>query len=307
MNNKQFTAWRRASHHPNVMAPAYRRKPLIMGVLNVTPDSFSDGGCFFEPEQAYLRAQVMIAQGADLIDIGGESSRPGAVSISTAEELARVIPVIERIRAMHDICISIDTRKADVMFAAVEAGASFINDISALSDNHALAVAADCDVPVCLMHMQGTPDSMQNNPYYATDIVDEINWFFEQRIDACVQAGVARERLILDPGFGFGKSVQHNLLIVKRLIEFQQHKLPILLGVSRKSTIGAVLQKTASEQLPGGLALAVYAALQGVSIIRTHDVDETNQALTIIDAIGHRGVGMNSIPSYRRDKTDESP
>lgn len=268
------------------MAPGYRRKPLIMGVLNVTPDSFSDGGCFLEPEQAYRRAQVMMNQGVDVIDVGGESSRPGAALISTTEELARVIPVIKRIREKHDICISIDTCKADVMFAAVEAGVSFINDISALSDKNALSVVADCNVPVCLMHMKGTPDSMQNQPYYATDIVDEINHFFEQRIDACAQAGIARERLILDPGFGFGKSVQHNLLLVKRLLEFQQHQLPILLGVSRKSTIGTVLQKSVSERLPGGLALAVFAALQGVSIIRTHDVDETNQALTIIDSIG---------------------
>jgi dihydropteroate synthase len=285
MNSLQFIEWCRV-RTPTVLSPAFQRKPLVMGVLNITPDSFSDGGSFLDPNHAYQRAQVMIGQGADLIDIGGESARPGAKAISSAEEIKRVLPVIERIRATSDICISIDTHKSEVMRAAVNGGASVINDIMALSDVEALSSVAELDVPVCLMHMQGKPSSMQQNPHYSTDVVIEINQFFHQRIEACVLAGIRREHLLLDPGFGFGKTVQHNLQLVRRLNEFQQHGVPLLLGVSRKSTIGAVLQKDVSERLPGSLALAIFAALNGVSIIRTHDVDETNQALKMIDAIG---------------------
>jgi len=254
-----------------------------MGVLNITPNSFSDGGVFLDETHAYQRAQEMIAEGADIIDIGGESSRPGSTGVSVAEELARVIPVIERIRASSDICISIDTCKAEVMDAAVKAGATFINDIRALTAEGALSVASRLNVPVCLMHMQGDPNSMQDNPLYTGDVVDEINHFFHERIDVCIRGGIAREHLLIDPGFGFGKSVLDNLLIIKRLNEFQQHHVPVLLGVSRKSTIGAVLKRDVLERLPGAIALAVYAAMQGVSMIRTHDVDETNQALQMID------------------------
>jgi dihydropteroate synthase len=256
-----------------------------MGILNVTPDSFSDGGHFLEVSAACQHAEQMLTQGVDIIDIGGESTKPGAEEIPCSEELARIIPVIEHIRAVSDICISVDTSKAEVMQAAIEAGASLINDVAALSGDGALAVAADLKVPVCLMHMQGAPKSMQNNPHYADNVVDEINQFFQQRIEACLAAGFSREQLILDPGFGFGKSIQHNLCIVKRFSEFQQHALPLLLGVSRKSTIGAVLEKTVSERLTGSLATEIVAALQGVSIIRTHDVGETNQALQMVHAI----------------------
>ena len=256
-----------------------------MGILNVTPDSFSDGGHFLDSRAAYLHAIHMIEQGVDIIDIGGESTKPGAEAISCAEELARIIPVIERIRAVSDICISVDTSKAEVMQAAIAAGASFINDVAALSGDDSLATAARLNVPVCLMHMQGVPKSMQDNPSYTDNVVDEINLFFQQRIDACLKAGFCREQLILDPGFGFGKSVQHNLSIVKRFSEFQQHGLPLLLGVSRKSTIGAVLQKGVSERLTGSIATEIVAALHGASIIRTHDVGETNQALQMVDAI----------------------
>lgn len=263
----------------------YLRKPLIMGVLNVTPDSFSDAGRYLNLDAACQRARVMIEQGADMIDIGGESTRPGAAATSCTEELARVIPVIEHIRATSDICISIDTQKPDVMEAAVHAGASMINDINALQQDGALPLVARLRVPVCLMHMRGTPETMQDNPQYEEDIVDDINQFFHQRIEACLQVGIEREYLIIDPGFGFGKSVSHNLLILKRLAEFQQHRLPVLLGVSRKSTLGAVSQKIVSERLPAGLAAAVFAALHGVTMIRTHDVDETRQGLDMIDAI----------------------
>ena len=261
------------------------RKPLVMGILNITPDSFSDGGEFMNVQHAYERAQELIAQGADIIDIGGESSRPGATPVSCEEELARVIPVIERIRAVSDVCLSIDTVKARVMEAAVGAGASLINDIKALTDPGSLSMAARLNVPVCLMHMQGTPISMQDKPEYSSDIIDEINDFFMQRIDACLQAGIARKHIILDPGFGFGKTKDHNLTIIKRLSEFQKHQCPILLGVSRKQTIGLVLNKSPLERSVGGLAVAVFAAMQGVSIMRTHDVDNTQQALTMTQAI----------------------
>ena len=256
-----------------------------MGILNVTPNSFSDGGYHLDVNHAYHRAQEMIEHGADIIDIGGESSKPGAETVSHAEELARVIPVIECIRGASDICISIDTCKAEVMQAAVTAGASIINDIKALTDVASLAVASRLKVPVCLMHMQGNPQMMQENPTYSSDVIDEINLFFQQRIVACLNAGISRENLILDPGFGYGKTVHHNLCIVNRFGEFRQHHLPLLLGVSRKSTIGAVLRKAVNERLSGGIATAVFAALQGVSIIRTHDVNETNQALQMLHAI----------------------
>lgn len=285
MNSEQFYQWCSQSFRPAVQSSTYLRKPLIMGILNVTPDSFSDGGHFLESSAAYQHAQLMIEQGVDIIDIGGESTKPGADEVSCVEELSRVIPVIERIRLGSDICISVDTSKAEVMQAAIATGATLINDIKALTADGALAVAANLNVPVCLMHMQGVPKSMQDNPHYTNNIIDEINAFFQQRIEACLAVGISRDRLILDPGFGFGKSVQHNLCIVKRFGEFQQQGLPLLLGVSRKSTIGAVLQKTVSERLVGGIATEVFAALQGASIIRTHDVGATKQALQMLDAI----------------------
>lgn len=290
MNSKQFYHWCAQSFTPSVETSFYLRKPLIMGILNVTPDSFSDGGCFLEVNAAYDHAQYMIKQGVDIIDIGGESTKPGVDEVSCDEELSRVIPIIERLRAESDICISIDTYKAEVMQASVAAGASLINDVKALTAEGALCAAVNLKVPVCLMHMQGISKSMQDNPYYADDVVNEINVFFQQRIKACLEAGFPREHLILDPGFGFGKTVHHNLSIIKRLNEFQKHELPLLLGVSRKSTLGAILQKNVLERLSGGLAMEIYAALQGVSIIRTHDVAETNQALQTIDAI----VNMNA-------------
>lgn len=280
MNPTELHAWLQdfKSGTPNLS------KPLIMGVINVTPDSFSDGGVFIKSDDAYRQAMTLLEQGADILDIGGESSRPGAISVPLNEELARVIPVIKQIRASSDVCISIDTCKAEVMKEAVDSGASIINDINALQDVNALKMVADLNTPVCLMHMQGVPRSMQNNPYYE-DVVDEVNRFFKQRIRACVEAGIARNKLILDPGFGFGKTTVHNLQLLKRMAFFQQHKLPILLGVSRKSTLGVVLQKKVSERVIGGITAAVYAMINGASIIRTHDVDEMKQACKILNAI----------------------
>ncbi|MBA2650724.1 MAG: dihydropteroate synthase [Tatlockia sp.] len=283
MNTEQFKQWRESYKTTNL------KKPLIMGVLNVTPDSFSDGGLYYQPEQALKQAHLMIAAGADLIDIGGESTKPGALTVSCEEESARVIPVFKQLTRESEICLSIDTRKAALMRDAVYAGASIINDISGFRSEDSLAMAAELNVPLCIMHMQRDPQTMQSNPSYERDVVDEINSFFEQRITACQAAGIKRTNIILDPGFGFGKTVEHNLRIVNQIAQFSKHKLPIMLGVSRKSTLGAVLNTPVDQRLAGGLAVAVFAALQGVAIIRTHDVAETNQALTMVQAINKMG------------------
>lgn len=259
--------------------------PGVMGILNVTPDSFFDGGAYVAPSKAYDRAMVMIDEGAAIIDIGGESSRPGALPVSTQQELDRVIPVIERVRATHAVCLSIDTSKASVMSAAVQAGASMINDVCALREEGALAMAARLQVPVCLMHMQGKPVSMQASPSYSDEMISDLHLFFNERIEACLCAGLSRDLLWLDPGFGFGKSHAHNLKMLKNVNAFQAHGLPIILGVSRKQTLRHVLGQGHSAGLIGGIALAVYAVLNGVSIIRTHDVAETVLALNMIKAL----------------------
>ncbi|CEK11991.1 dihydropteroate synthase [Legionella hackeliae] len=281
MNSRQFQQWCELYQQPS----AYQQKPLIMGILNVTPDSFSDGGKFLQRDLAVKHALNMIASGADLIDIGGESSRPGAESVSCEEELARVIPVIERLREETDSCISIDTTKAQVMEAAVAAGANMINDISALSTEESLNKAAKLNVPICLMHMQGEPMTMQEQPHYDHDILDELHSFFQKKIKRCLAAGIKFENLILDPGFGFGKLPQHNLRLVKHVASFTQYNRPVMLGASRKTTIGVILQKPVEERLLGGLTIAIVAALQGVAILRTHDIDETQQMLTMLGAI----------------------
>ncbi len=261
-----------------------------MGILNVTPDSFSDGGKFLSIDKACEHANELISQGADLIDIGGQSTRPGAQDVSLEVELNRVIPIIEKIRATSDICISIDTNKPEVMEAAISAGANVINDIYALRTEGALEMAAKLAVPVCLMHMQGEPHTMQHAPYYPDGVLSEVTRFFMERITECQRGGIKRNNIILDPGFGFGKQVQDNLLLVKNLDSFASLGMPLLLGVSRKSTIGTVLAKEVGERLIGSIAAAVYAALKGVGIIRTHDVDETNQALHMITMISQADV-----------------
>lgn len=288
MNSEQFADWiERKSQHSlhNTF-----EKPLIMGVLNVTSDSFFDGGKYLSLGRACEHAFNLIAQGADIIDIGGESTRPGASEVSVDMELSRVIPVIEQIRANSDVCISIDTYKPEVMKAAVNAGADIINDIYALQQDGALSMAARLAVPVCLMHMQGKPQNMQDNPQYTNGVVEDVKQFFVERIQECIDAGVDKRKLILDPGFGFGKLAQDNLQLIYHLNDFYHLKLPVLLGVSRKSTIGTVLNKEVDQRLIGSIALAVYAALKGVGILRTHDADETNQALRMIDAICQTGI-----------------
>jgi len=249
-----------------------------MGVLNITPDSFSDGGDFFTPEAAVERALQMEADGAAIVDIGGESTRPGADPVSIEEEISRVVPVIENLATRLGVPISIDTRKPAVMRAAVEAGAGLINDVNALREEAALDVAAACSVPVCLMHMQGEPRNMQAAPQY-DDVVDEVCGFLHERVQACLAAGIPREKLLLDPGFGFGKSVEHNLQLLARLDAFSSMGIPILVGLSRKSMIGKLLGLEVGERLPASIALAVLAVERGAVLVRTHDVAATWQAL----------------------------
>ena len=255
-----------------------------MGVLNVTPDSFSDGGRFTLVETAVQKALAMAGLGASIIDIGGESTRPNAVPVSIEDEIKRVIPVIKGIRLQSDIAISIDTSKPDVMKAAVEAGANLINDVYALRKPGALEMAASLDVSVCLMHMQANPETMQDKPNYS-NVVEEVNDFFQQQILACDNVGITRDNIILDPGFGFGKTLQHNLCLLANLDSFNRHGCPILAGLSRKSMLGEILDKEVEERTFGSVAAALLAVTRGASIVRVHDVAETSDALKIYDAV----------------------
>jgi dihydropteroate synthase len=261
-------------------------RPRVMGILNVTPDSFSDGGRFLRHEQAVEQALSMVAQGAAIIDIGGESTRPGAADVSLEEELARVIPLIEALRPELPVPISVDTSKPEVMRAAAAAGAGMINDVCALRRDGALAAAAQSRLPVCLMHMQGEPRTMQAEPHYE-DVVAEVEAFLRGRITACEAAGIPRERLLLDPGFGFGKTLAHNLSLLKHLQSFHQLGAPLLVGMSRKSMIGQVLDAPLDARLYGSVAAATMAALQGAQIIRVHDVQATVDALKMVAAVSH--------------------
>ncbi len=257
--------------------------PIVMGILNVTPDSFSDGGQYSSYELACQHADDMVAQGAGMIDIGGESTRPGAAEVSLADELARVIPLVKYVAAHHDVWISVDTSKPEVMRQAVAAGAHLINDVRALMEPGALQAAAELQVPICLMHMQGEPKSMQFAPTYH-NVIEEVSAFLTERIEACLRAGIPRELLILDPGFGFGKSLEHNYELLAKLDCFAQFDLPILIGLSRKSMIGNLLAKPTSERLAGSLAGAMIAAQKGAHIIRVHDVTETVDMLKVLQA-----------------------
>lgn len=259
-------------------------RPQVMGILNVTPDSFSDGGQFIAPEAALKQAQKMVADGAAIIDVGGESTRPGAAVVSAAEEIARVVPVIEAIQSEIEIPISIDTSKPEVMRAAVHAGAGLINDVQALRVEDALQAAVELDVPVCLMHAQGTPENMQDNPKYDA-VVAEVSQFLFERVAICEKAGINRNKLIVDPGFGFGKRASHNLRLMKHLGELVERGLPVLIGVSRKSMIGKLLNVSVDERLAASLALSALAVWQGAKIIRSHDVRETVQAIMMCDHV----------------------
>ncbi len=259
-------------------------RPQVMGVLNVTPDSFSDGGDFFSVEQALARALTMQAEGAAIIDIGGESTRPGAQPVPVEEEIRRVVPVIEALRARLRVPLSIDTQKPEVMRAAVAAGAGLINDVNALRAPGALQAAADCSVPVCLMHMQGEPRSMQAAPHYE-DAVGEVGAFLQERLAACAEVGIDPQCILLDPGFGFGKSVQHNLQLLAGLHRLTGLGRPLLVGLSRKSMIGKMLGLDVAQRLPASIALAVLAVERGATLVRVHDVAATWQALQVTHAL----------------------
>ena len=259
-------------------------KPLVMGVLNVTPDSFSDGGQFIQLDSALEHAEQMIHQGAAIIDVGGESTRPGASAVSTQQELDRVIPVIEKIAANLDCVISLDSSCPQVMEAAAQAGASLLNDVRAFQREGALQVAAKSGLSICLMHMRGEPKTMQQQPHYDS-VVAEVQAFLLARVEACLEAGIARNKIIIDPGFGFGKTLDHNLQLLEALAQLKVLDLPILVGMSRKSMIGAILNNETSERLYGGLALAAIAVKHGANIIRTHDVAPTSDAVAVAYAV----------------------
>lgn len=255
----------------------------VMGILNVTPDSFSDSGKFFSLDKALYHAEEMLKQGASIIDVGGESTRPMAEEVTLQQELDRVIPVVEAIRQRFDCWISVDTSKAEVMKAAADAGMDLINDIRALTEENALQTAAELDLPVCLMHMQGQPKTMQANPEYQ-NVVEEVLAWLLQRAAICEQAGVRKENIILDIGFGYGKTLQHNYQLLNHLEQFVATGYPLLIGLSRKSMIGNLLQKDVNHRLVGSVAGALISVMKGAHIVRVHDVEATVDALKVWQA-----------------------
>jgi len=257
--------------------------PQVMGILNVTPDSFSDGGRHNSLDLALRHAEVMINAGATLLDIGGESTRPGAAEVSEDEELARVVPVVEAIARRFDVWISVDTSKAIVIREAARAGMHLINDIRSLQEPGALQAAAETGLPVCLMHMQGQPKTMQHSPKYE-DVVTEVAEYFFEQIARCENAGIPKSKLLLDPGFGFGKNLNHNYQLLARLAEFHHFGLPLLVGMSRKSMVGQLLHVSPEQRVTGSVACAVIAAMQGAQIVRVHDVKETVEAMRVVEA-----------------------
>jgi dihydropteroate synthase len=258
-------------------------RPLVMGIVNVTPDSFSDGGRHATAAQAIAHARQLIADGADILDIGGESTRPGAAEVSEQEELDRVLPVIEGLRG-SDVPLSIDTWKPQVMRAALQAGASMVNDVNALLADGALQVVAQSDAAVCLMHKQGTPQTMQQQPQYG-DVVAEVQAFLLERVAAAQAAGIARDRIVLDPGFGFGKTLAHNLHLLSGLPQLAKTGLPLLAGLSRKSMLGAITGRDVNERQAASVAAALLAVQKGATIVRVHDVRETVDALKVLNAM----------------------
>jgi dihydropteroate synthase len=258
--------------------------PKIMGILNLTPDSFADGGRYNNKDLSLKRVEQMIDEGADIIDIGAESSRPYAQRVSTQAEIDRLLEVFTAVRDRFDVVLSVDTYKPSVMSEVIKVGAHLINDIYALQVEGSLDVIAKSQVAVCLMHMQGTPDTMQDNPSY-DNVVPDVVTFLEDRVNACLSAGISRNRIIIDPGFGFGKTTKHNMTMLRNLRLFQRLGLPILAGLSRKASIGEILAVPVEDRLFGSLSAHVIAAIQGAAVIRTHDVKPTAQALKIAQAV----------------------
>ena len=257
--------------------------PQIMGILNFTPDSFSDSGQFFSLDKALFQVEKMLKEGATIIDIGGESTRPMAEEVPETEELQRVIPLVEAVQKRFDCWISVDTSKAIVMQEAAKVGMDLINDIRALREPGTLEIAGQLNLPTCIMHMQGQPRTMQTNPHY-DDVVQDVYQFLETRTQACLEAGIAKENIIWDMGFGFGKTVQHNYKLLQQLAQFCKSGYPILAGLSRKSMIGAVLDKPVTERVVGSVAGALIAAQNGATILRVHDVAATTDALKVWQA-----------------------
>ncbi len=257
-------------------------RPHVMAILNVTPDSFSDGGKYNSIELALAQVDKMIKAGVSIVDVGGESTRPGAPDVSLEEELRRVVPVIKAIREKYDVWISVDTSKAEVMRQAIEAGADLINDIRSLQEPGALEVAAEANLPICLMHMKGQPGTMQVDPHY-DDLMGDVSAFLEERIAACEAAGIDKSQLILDPGFGFGKTIEHNYHMLAHLEKFHEFGLPILAGMSRKSMIFKLLDKPAAECTNASVVCATIAAMKGAQIIRVHDFEETIEAMKVVE------------------------
>lgn len=269
--------------------------PIVMGILNTTPDSFSDGGQLRAGEhdsafrvsvdKALQKAAAMLGEGASIIDVGGESTRPGALPVSEQEEIDRVLPVVEALRQRLDVAVSVDTSRAGVMRAAIAAGAGLVNDVRALAQAGTAALLAPRrDVSICLMHMRGQPETMQEQVAYE-DVVAEVKAFLQQRIQYCLDAGIERERLIVDPGFGFGKTVAHNYQLLRELACFEGLGLPVLVGVSRKSMLGAVTDRAPAQRLAAGIAATTYALWHGAAIVRTHDVAETVDAIRVYEAL----------------------
>ncbi|MFP1878735.1 dihydropteroate synthase [Lonsdalea quercina] len=257
--------------------------PQVMGILNVTPDSFSDGGQHNTLDKALFHAQDMVMAGATFIDVGGESTRPGADEVSVAEELDRVVPIVEALSQRFEVWISVDTSKPEVITAAAAAGAHLINDVRSLQETGALDAAAATQLPVCLMHMQGLPQTMQQAPHY-DDLMKDVVTFFEHHLSRCTAAGIPREQILLDPGFGFGKNLQHNYSLLAQMESLHQFGLPLLVGMSRKSMIGQLLNVPPKERVYGSVACAVIAALKGARIIRVHDVKATVDAMRVVEA-----------------------
>lgn len=257
--------------------------PRVMGILNVTPDSFSDGGQHNTLNQALLHAHALISAGATMIDVGGESTRPGAAEVSEDEEIARVVPVVEAIARRFEVFISVDTSKAGVIRESAKVGVHLINDVRSLQEPGALDAAVASGLPVCLMHMQGEPRTMQQAPHY-DDLIGDVNAFFQRHIERCNAAGITNQKLLLDPGFGFGKNLAHNYQLLARLSEFHHFGLPLLVGMSRKSMIGQLLNVPPDQRVIGSVACAVIAAMQGAQIVRVHDVKETVEAMRVVEA-----------------------
>jgi dihydropteroate synthase len=258
------------------------KRPLLMGILNITPDSFSDGGKYLTLSEALKHAHEMIEEGVDIIDIGGESTRPGSEPVSADEELKRIMPIIEALKKDSDIAISVDTYKAQVMKEAIDMDVAMINDVYALRQPGAIDVIKHSKVGICLMHMQGTPQTMQINPQY-TNVVSEVKSFLEARANKLVSDGIDKSRMILDPGFGFGKTFEHNIELLQHLESFQSLKLPLLVGLSRKSFIRKILNGEHDDHLSGSIAAAIFSVIKGAKILRVHDIKETKSALNIIN------------------------